>query len=134
VHLVDSNVLLDVLTDNSAWFQWSAARIAEQLVEGVGINALILAEVSANFDSWEAVDAAVPRASFARLDLPFEAAFVASRVFVSYKRRGGTKTSPMPDFYIGAHALVAGLTLITRDATPYRTYFPDVELVAPDTA
>ena len=134
MHLVDSNVLLDVLTDNSAWFEWSAARIAERLVEGLSINALILAEVSANFDSWEAVDAAVPRASFARLDLPFEAAFAASQAFVSYKRSGGTKTSPVPDFYIGAHALVAGLPLITRDTKRYRTYFPDVQLVAPDTA
>lgn len=132
MHLVDSNVLLDTLTENSVWFEWSSARIAEALVEGLGINALILAEVAANFASWSEVDAAVPRASFARLDLPFEAAYIASQAYVAYKRRSGTKTSPMPDFYIGAHALVAGLPLITRDAARYRTHFPGLNLVAPN--
>jgi predicted nucleic acid-binding protein len=131
VVLFDANVLIDVLQKDVEWFSWSAARVDEYEPEGIAINQVIYAEVSMGFSTPQQTDEALTE-SISRLDLPWEAAFLAGRAFLEYRRRGGTRTSPLPDFYIGAHAQVAGLKLVTRDATRYRSYFPDIELVAPD--
>jgi predicted nucleic acid-binding protein len=130
--LVDSNVLLDVLTEDANWLDWSAAALARAADQGsLAINPVIYAEVSLAFDRIEDLDAMLDRASFERRPLPWEAAFLAGQVFLKYKRRGGAKRSPLPDFYIGAHAALEQLTLLTRNARQYRTYFPKLRLIAP---
>jgi predicted nucleic acid-binding protein len=131
--LVDSNVLLDVGAGNAVWGQWARSQLERAAAETtLVINALIYAEISVGFRTLEAVDELVPPESFHRDPLPYEAAFLAGRAFADYRRRGGTRTSPLPDFYIGAHAAVMGYQLLTRDARRYRTYFPTVEVIAPD--
>ena len=130
--LVDSNVLLDIFTEDEAWYQWSAGameRCAEADV--LVINPIIYVEVSIGFTQIEELDEALAPSTFRREALPWEAGFLAGKCYVEYRRRGGTRRSPLPDFYIGAHAAVAGLRLLTRDASRYRTYFPTIELVAP---
>ena len=130
--LVDSNVLLDVATQDLKWFEWS-----RQALETAGndstlaINALIYAEVSIRYLTIEEVEAAIPATEFRREALPIEAAFAAGKAFVQYRRRGGARTSPLPDFFIGAHAAVAGFRILTRDPRRYRSYFPRVDLIAP---
>jgi hypothetical protein len=130
--LVDSNVLLDVLTEDSRWSPWSMAALAEQADRDLlAINPIIYAEVSIGFVRIEDVDAALPPPTFHRLALPWEAAFLAGKCFLAYRKRGGVRSSPLPDFYIGAHASVSGMKLLTRDAARYRTYFPKLGLIAP---
>jgi predicted nucleic acid-binding protein len=130
--LVDSNVILDVLTEDDEWSSWSGDRLADAADEGaLIINPIIYAEVSARFERIEDLDEALPDAYYRRVPLPFEAAFLAGQCFVKYRRRGGERRSPLPDFYIGAHAAIAGLTLLTRNATRYRTYFPTLRIIAP---
>jgi hypothetical protein len=130
--LVDSNVLLDVLTEDERWFEWSSealARCADASV--LAIDPIIYAEVSIRFRRIEDLEAALLERRFERLSLPFEAAFLAGKVFLRYRRRGGARGAPLPDFYIGAHAAVSGLALLTRDARRYRSNFPRLELFAP---
>jgi predicted nucleic acid-binding protein len=130
--LVDSNVLLDVLTEDRSWLSWSSKALARCAEEGpLVINPLIYAEVSIGFDRIEELDDALDPAVFQRRPLPWETAFLAGKCFLRYRRRGGIRSSTLPDFYIGAHALVEGLTLVTRDAARYRTNFPRLPLVAP---
>ncbi|MEO8604772.1 MAG: type II toxin-antitoxin system VapC family toxin [bacterium] len=130
--LVDSNVLLDVLTDDPRWRAWSADALAAQADRGVlAINPIIYAEVSVGFVRIEDLDAALPPPTFHRLALPWDAAFLAGKCFLAYRKRGGARALPLPDFYIGAHASVSGMTLLTRDAARYRTYFPKLRLIAP---
>jgi predicted nucleic acid-binding protein len=130
--LVDSNVILDVVTEDAEWGDWSASHLADAARSGMlAINPIIYAEVSAGFDRIEDVDDILPMSYYRRLPLPFEAAFLAGQCFVRYRRRGGHRRSPMPDFYIGAHAALAALTLLTRDAKRYRAYFPKLSIVAP---
>jgi predicted nucleic acid-binding protein len=130
--LVDSNVVLDVLTEDAEWLAWSAAALAEQANQSaLVINPIVYAEVAARFARIEDLEEALPSAYYERRGLPWEAAFLAGQCFVRYRRRGGTRRSPMPDFYIGAHAVIEGLTLLTRDARRYRSYFPKLRLVAP---
>lgn len=130
--LVDSNVLLDVLTEDSEWSAWSEQALADCAESSLlAINPLIYAEVSIRFERIEELEEALSEADFRRLALPWEAAFLAGKCFVRYRRRRGARRSPLPDFYIGAHAAVAGLTLLTRDSTRYRTYFPGLEIIAP---
>jgi len=130
--LVDSNVLLDVLTEDPRWFAWSAEALADEAERDVlTINPIIYAEVSIGVVRIEELDAALPAPTFHRLALPWEAAFLAGKCFLAYRKRGGVRTSPLPDFYIGAHASVSGMKLLTRDATRYRTYFPKLGLIAP---
>lgn len=130
--LVDSNVLLDVATDDPVWSAWSSATLERTADEAVLIiNPLVYAEVSVGFPTIEALDAALPADLYRREDLPYDAAFLAGKCFIRYRRGGGSKRSPLPDFYVGAHAAVAGYRLLTRDATQYRTYFPTLELIAP---
>ena len=130
--LVDSNVLLDIATDDPMWSYWSSStleRIANESI--LVINPLVFAEASIGFDSIEALEEALPAGLYRRDELPYEAAFLAGKVFLDYRRRGGMRCSPLPDFYIGAHAAVSGYRLLTRDAARYRTYFPNLELIAP---
>ena len=131
--LVDSNVLVDVIGGVSTWTGWSSTALGE-LAESsrLVINPLIYAEVSVTFDTIEAVEAALPQVLFAREPLPYEAAFLAGKAFARYRQRGGTRRSPLPDFYIGAHAAVAGYRLMTRDSRRYRDYFPRLELISPN--
>ena len=130
--LVDSNVLLDIATDDSAWSSWSSNALERAANEAVlVINPLVYAEVSVRFSRIEDLEAAIPSDLFRRDPLPFEAAFLAGKAFLKYRKQGGGRSSPLPDFYIGAHAAVADLRLLTRDATRYRTYFPTVELISP---
>ena len=131
MHLVDTNVLGDVARRDPTWFGWSASQLERFAETGLAVNQIILAEISALYETPELVEQALPSTAFVRLDLPWESAFLTSRAFLTYRRAGGPRPVPMPDFYIGAHALAAGLPLITRDATRYRTYFPRLELIAP---
>ena len=133
-HLVDSNVLLDVITEDPSWFEWSSETLIEAAESGpLFINPIIFAEVSVRFARIEEVEAVVPPSDFRRLGLPLEAAFLAGKAFVRYRRRGGVRTSTLPDFFIGAHAAVLGLGLVTRDGSRYADYFPTVSLVSPGT-
>jgi len=131
--LVDSNVLLDVATNDPVWGDWSARALAEVAELTVLIlNPIIYAEVSIGYATIEALDAALPAALYRREPLPWKAGFLAGKSFLMYRRRGGLRTSPLPDFYIGAHASVEALALLTRDAVRYRTYFPKVEILTPE--
>ncbi|MBI2198164.1 MAG: type II toxin-antitoxin system VapC family toxin [Candidatus Rokubacteria bacterium] len=130
--LVDSNVILDVVTEDTTWFEWSSGQIARLAEDHVlVINPIVYSEVSVGFERIEEVDSALPVDFFRREALPWEAAFLAAKCFLRYRRAGGRKRSPLPDFYVGAHAAVRGLPLLTRDARRYRTYFPRLTLVAP---
>ena len=130
--LVDSSVLLDVDTNDPHWGEWSARALADVAEHTIlVINPIIYTEVSIRYSSIEALDAAFPDTLYQRDPLPWEAGFLAGKCFVQYRRRGGLRRSPLPDFYIGAHAAVGRLGLLTRDATLYRTYFPGVEVFAP---
>jgi predicted nucleic acid-binding protein len=130
--LVDTNVLFDVLSQDADWFDWSARMLADAANQGpILINPIIYAEMCVRYDRIEDVDAALPRVYFLRAELPWEAGFLAAKCFARYRRRGGQRTAPLPDFFIGAHAAVAGLTLLTRDPRRYRSYFPKLMLIAP---
>jgi predicted nucleic acid-binding protein len=130
--LVDSNVILDVLTEDEEWLDWSSSQLAKSASAGMlVINPIIYAEVSTRFERIEELDEALPADYYRRVPLPWEAAFLAGQCFINYRRRGGHRRSPMPDFYIGAHAALTGLTLLTRDARRYRAYFPRLRIVAP---
>ena len=130
--LVDSNVLLDLFTADPTWAAWSGEHLAAALDRGpVVINQVVYGEVSLGFASVEALDSALTPDRFVRGNLPWAAAFLAGRCLRQYRARGGTRTSTLPDFLIGAHAAVLGLRLLTRDAARFRTYFPTVELDAP---
>jgi predicted nucleic acid-binding protein len=130
--MVDSNVILDVASDDAKWIDWSASMLAAAAQKGrLVINPLIYAEVSCGFDRIELLEEAVPPEYYLREPLPWSAAFLAGKVFLTYRRSGGTRPAPLPDFYIGAHAAIAGYTLLTRDARRYRTYFPKLQIIAP---
>jgi predicted nucleic acid-binding protein len=130
--LVDSNVLLDLLSDDPKWGAWSTDAIAFAADEAqLVINVVIYAEVSIRYRQIETLEAALRPDVFRREDIPYPAAFLAGKAHKTYRGRGGTRTSPLPDFLIGAHAAVTGYRLLTRDATRYRTYFPTVELITP---
>lgn len=132
--LVDSNVLLDILTEDPVWEEWSAGALADAAEAGpLYINPIVYSEVSIRFTTIEALEEALPSQDYRREPIPWAAAFLAGKVFMDYRRNKGTKSSTLPDFYIGAHAAVAGLDLLTRDVGRYRTYFPSVELITPAT-
>ena len=131
--LVDSNVLIDVLGPDQFWKAWSSAQVAALVDRAVLIiNPIIYGEVSIAFDTLEALEEVLPQDLFRRDALPWEAAFLAGKCFVQYRRSGGRRTSPLPDFYVGAHAAIRGMMLLTRDVRRYRTYFPRLELIAPE--
>jgi predicted nucleic acid-binding protein len=130
--LIDSCVLLDVITGDEQWADWSATGIAGAMDAGrVVINPLIYAEVSVGYQAIEDLEELLPASDYKREPLPYPAGFAAGKAFVRYRRSGGGRRSPLPDFYIGAHAAVAGYRLLTRDARRYRTYFPTIEIIAP---
>ena len=130
--LVDSNVLLDVLTEDAEWLDWSSAALASAADRGTLIvNPLVYAEVSIGFERIEDLDAVLGHESFKRRPLPWAAAFLAGKVFLKYRAAGGARRSPLPDFYIGAHAAIEGLPLLTRDPGRYRSYFPKLRVIAP---
>ena len=130
--LVDTNVLFDFLSEDDEWFDWSASMIERTADEGaVAINPIIYAELAVRYARIEDLDAQLPAEYFTRLQLPWEAAFLAGRAFGRYRQRGGARRSPLPDFFIGAHAAVTGMSLLTRDARRYRSYFPKLKIVAP---
>ena len=130
--LIDACVLIDIATEDPIWGGWSAdalARAAEDQV--LVINPLIYAKVSVAFLRIEDLNDALPEALFQREALPYAAGFLAGKAHLAYRRRGGTRATPLPDFYIGAHAAIAGHQLLTRDAQRFRTAFPSVLLIAP---
>jgi predicted nucleic acid-binding protein len=130
--LVDSDVLLDVFKEDPVWFEWSERTLCECAELAVlVINPIVYAELAAGFRRKEDLDAALPTERFYREALPWDGAFLAGTSFVQYRRLGGERHSPLPAFYIGAHAAVAGMTLLIRDAARYRTYFPKLEILAP---
>jgi predicted nucleic acid-binding protein len=131
--MIDSNVLLDLMEENSRWFAWSETALAKAADRfRLVINAVIYAEVSVRFSRIEDLEEALPRAAFDREAIPFEAAFLAGKAFSVYRRRGGTRLLPLPDFFVGAHAAICGYQLLTRDPARYRTYFPGLSVIAPD--
>ena len=125
---------MDVLSPvDGPWLAWSAAALAAAADRAkLVVNPIIYAELSVGYDSAEALEAELPASAFEREDIPYEAAFLAGKAFLDYRRRGGLRRSPLPDFFIGAHAAVAGHTLLTRDSRRYRTYFPRLALISPD--
>jgi predicted nucleic acid-binding protein len=128
-------VLLDVITDDKQWADWSAGQIAAAMDAGrVVINPLIYAEVSVGYETVEELNDMLPASYYEREPLPYVAGFAAGKAFLRYRRGGGGKRSPMPDFYIGAHAAVAGYRLLTRDVRRYQTYFPTIDIIAPSPA
>lgn len=132
--LVDANVLLDILIPDPEWEEWSAAALAEAAEASLlAINPIIFAEVSVGFERIEDLEAAIPD-ELRREALPWDAAFLAGKAFLAYRRRGGARPTPLPDFFIGAHAAVRSYTLLTRDPRRYRTYFPTLPLISPPDA
>lgn len=130
--LIDANVLLDIATADATWLPWSQGQLAAAAGQGpVFINPIIYAELAPAFASAGELDRWLDPGLFRRAVLPYEAGWLAAQAFLQYRRSGGARTAPLPDFYIGAHAEVEQLTLITRDAARYRTYFPAVTLVSP---
>jgi len=131
--MVDSNVLLDLMTEDARWLAWSAEAVEKAADRfRLVINPIIYAEVSIRYSRIEDLEAALPKAMLDREAIPYEAAFLAGKCFLAYRQRGGRKRSPLPDFFIGAHAAVAGYRLLTRDAARYRSYFPRLSLIAPN--
>lgn len=131
--IVDTNVLLDVLEDDPAWADWSLRQLrAQSQVHELAVNPVIYAELSLAFDSVQALDAALAGMGLTFEELPRPALFLAGRAFVKYRREGGTKGNVLADFFIGAHAAVAGCGILTRDARRYRNYYPRVPLVTPE--
>ncbi|MDB6040846.1 MAG: DNA-binding protein [Verrucomicrobiales bacterium] len=131
--LVDSNVLLDVIQDDVRWAEWSSAQLAAAFDRGpVVINPIIFAEVALAFDNQAQLESYFRPSEYQRRELPWKAAMLAAKAFIRYRQRGGAKTSPLPDFYIGAQAQAENLTLLTRDIQRYRAYFPEVRLISPN--
>lgn len=132
--LVDSNVILDIFLDDPVWADWSEAILGEYGVTStLNINPIVYSEVSIGFECIEDLESAIKKGGFQMLEFPKEALFLAGKAFLKYRRAKGTKRSPLPDFYIGAQAAVLGMNLITRDTARYRTYFPTVKLISPET-
>ena len=131
--LVDSNVLIDVMTDDPIWYEWSSSRLKQAADNGpLLINDVIYAETSIGYPSIESAEAALGRVRVQLVSIPISALFLAGKAFVQYRRAGGPRTGVLPDFFIGAHAAVERIPLLTRDTRRYRHYFPDVSLIAPE--
>jgi predicted nucleic acid-binding protein len=130
--LVDSNVILDIFLDDPTWVEWSEENLNRYgASHELFINPIVYTELSIGFNRIEELEEAIERAGFQMLEIPKEALFLAGKVFLQYRRNKGTKSSPLPDFFIGAHAAVLNVALITRDVARYRTYFPTVNLITP---
>jgi len=130
--LFDTNVLLDIATADPTWLGWSEAQLRAAAAQGpILINPIVYAELAPAFTTQADLDGWLDPAIFGRLPLPYPAGWLAAQAFLKYRCAGGVRSSPLPDFYIGGHAEAEGLTLVTRDATRYRTYFPRVSLITP---
>ena len=130
--LIDSNILLDVLTNDPAWADWSLQRLDAAALKGtIAINDIVYAELSVGFDEIERLELFLARTDILVAAMPRAALFLAGRIFQRYRARGGKRTSVLPDFFIGAHAAVAGVSLLSRDPGRYRSYFPSVDLITP---
>lgn len=130
--LVDTNVFVDLWTGDATWADWSEEALARAAEAGpLGVNPIIYAELCLGFGKESQLEETLAEAGVRRLALPYQAAWPAAQAFAAYRRRGGRRSAPLPDFFIGAHALVDGLTLLTRDPRRYRTYFPKLRLIAP---
>ncbi len=130
--LIDSNILLDIFTQDKKWFSWSSDTLAEYAEQDLlYINPIIYSEISVGFERIEDLENALPSDYIKRDDLPYEAAFLAGKCFLQYRKAGGVKKSPLPDFYIGAHAAIKGWSIITRDKGRYHTYFPTLDVISP---
>jgi hypothetical protein len=133
--LVDTNVLIDVLQDDPQWAEWSVAQLrAQSKVHELAINAIVYAELSLAFARAEEVDDAVTRLELKLLEIPRPALFLAGKAFLAYRKAGGARSNVLPDFFIGAHAAVAGMAILTRDTRRYASYFPKVKLLIPATS
>jgi len=134
VAMVDTNVLIDVAMRDPQWAAWSRRVIAETALDHrLVVNQIVYAEFSLRYELPEDLDAALDDAIFVRENLPWDAAFLAGRAFLAYRRRGGQRERPLPDFFIGAHAAVRGHSIITRDPDGFRSYFPGLDLITPET-
>ena len=130
--LVDSNIVLDVFLNDPKWADWSESKLEEYDQLGIlYINSIVYSEISIGFKLIEDLEAAITKAGFQMLEIPKEALFLSGKVYLKYKKRKGVKRTPLPDFFIGAQAAVLNLSLITRDVSRYRSYFPTVELITP---
>ncbi len=133
--LVDTNVLVDVLTDDPEWADWSIGQLrAQSKVHRLAINPIIYAELSLTFSTVEALDRTIDDLDLALIELPRPALFLAGKAFARYRRQGGTKGNVLADFFIGAHAAVGEYSILTRDTRRYSSYFPSVVLIAPESA
>jgi predicted nucleic acid-binding protein len=132
--LVDANVILDIFTNDKLWANWSESILNQYSATHIlYINDIIYTEISVGFKNIEEVEEAITQCGFQILPIPKEALFLAGKAFLNYRKNKGTKRSPLPDFYIGAHAAVNGLSIITRDTQRFQTYFPTVTLISPET-
>jgi predicted nucleic acid-binding protein len=132
--LVDTNVLLDVTQNDPSWFDWSSRKIADAADDGSAIvNQIVYSELAAGYDSSETLDEMLRQEGFRREQVPWDAAFMAGIAFLLYRQRGGARPSPLPDFFIGAHAAVRGYRLLTRHRGCYANYFPTLHIISPDT-
>jgi predicted nucleic acid-binding protein len=132
VILVDTNVILDVVQDDPSWAEWSQAQLDAASLRGdLAINEIVYAELSIAFARIEELESVLEQATLKLLPIPREALFLAGKAFLSYRRKGGTRTGVLPDLFIGAQAAVLRLPLLTRDATRYKTYFPSIDLICP---
>ncbi len=130
--LVDSNIVLDVFLNDLKWADWSESKLDEYDQLGIlYINSIVYSEISIGFKRIEDLESAIAKAGLQILEIPKEALFLAGKAYLKYKKRKGTKRTPLPDFFIGAHAAVQDLNLITRDVSRYQSYFPTVKLIAP---
>jgi predicted nucleic acid-binding protein len=129
--ILDSNLILDIATDDPVWGAWSDAQITRYQKDGLLINPVIYAELCAGAESVHEVDLLIEPLGLEFQELPREALFLAAKAFLQYRRNGGTKVLPLPDFFIGAHAQSLGVSIITRDPSRYQTYFPKVKLIKP---
>jgi predicted nucleic acid-binding protein len=132
--LVDSSVLLDLATDDPDWGEWSGRRVWDARETGeIVINAMVYAEVASAFDKIEVVDRFLAHVDVRREDVPWAAAFVAGQIYKSYRKEGGRRATPLPDFFVAAHASLCGYDLLSRDGGFFRTYFPKLNIIHPDT-
>ena len=130
--LVDSNVILDIFLDDPVWADWSEATLSQYGdSHDLLINPIVYTELSIGFKRIEALEKAIEAAGFQMLEIPKEALFLAGKAFLQYRRNKGTKSSTLPDIFIGAHAAILKVDLITRDTARYHTYFPTVNLITP---
>ena len=131
--LVDSNVILDVITDDPLWGDWSESMLDRYSVShSIYINPIIYSDISIGFARIEELEEIIGNSGFQMCRIPREALFLAGKVFLQYRRAKGSKRSPLPDFYIGAHAAVEGMALLSRDVPRFQAYFPSIEMICPE--